>query len=73
MKFVTPVLMSFYVLSFSQFIKAIGSMIAVPPAGWLALQLGDRKLLSQVFGVVSLLSVVWLYFTEIEETKKSKT
>ena len=56
-------------LSFSQFVKAIGSMIAAPLAGWLALQFGDWKLLFLVFGVVSLLSVFWLYFTEIKETK----
>lgn len=55
-------------LSFSQFVKAIGSMIAAPFAGWLALQFGDWKLLFLVFGVVSVLSVIWLYFTNIEET-----
>jgi len=55
-------------LSFSQFVKAIGSMIAAPLAGWLALQFGDWKLLFLVFGVVSVLSVIWLYFTSIEET-----
>lgn len=59
-------------LSFSQFVKAIGSMIAAPLAGWLALQFGDWKLLFLVFGVVSLLSVIWLYFTEIEETKNTE-
>lgn len=59
-------------LSFSQFVKAIGSMIAAPLAGWLALQFGDWKLLFLIFGVVSLLSVVWLYFTEIEETKNTE-
>ena len=59
-------------LSFSQFVKAIGSMIAAPLAGWLALQFGDWKLLFLVFGVVSLLSAIWLYFTEIEETKNTE-
>lgn len=59
-------------LSFSQFVKAIGSMIAAPLAGWLALQFGDWKLLFLVFGVVSLLSVVWLYFTDIDETKNTE-
>jgi len=58
-------------LSFSQFIKSIGSMIAAPLAGWLALQFGDWKLLFLVFGVVSVLSVIWLYFTSIEETKNT--
>jgi len=59
-------------LSFSQFVKAIGSMIAAPFAGWLALQFGDWKLLFLVFGVVSVLSVIWLYFTNIEETKNTE-
>ncbi|MDO9254015.1 MAG: MFS transporter [Bacteroidales bacterium] len=59
-------------LSFSQFVKAIGSMIAAPLAGWLALKFGDWKLLFLVFGVVSLLSVIWLYFTKIEETKNTE-
>jgi MFS transporter, FHS family, L-fucose permease len=59
-------------LSFSQFVKAIGSMIAAPLAGWLALQFGDWKLLFLVFGVVSMLSVIWLYFTDIEETRNTE-
>lgn len=59
-------------LSFSQFIKAIGSMIAAPLAGWFALQFGDWKLLFLVFGMVSVLSVIWLYFTPVEETRNSE-
>jgi len=59
-------------LSFSQFVKSIGSMIAAPFAGWLALQFGDWKLLFLVFGVVSILSVIWLYFTNIEETRNTE-
>lgn len=58
-------------LSFSQFVKAIGSMIAAPLAGWFALRFGDWKLLFLVFGVVSVLSVIWLYFTPIDETRNS--
>lgn len=59
-------------LSFSQFVKAVGSMIAAPLAGILALQFGDWKLLFLAFGVVSLLSVIWLYFTKIEETSNTE-
>jgi len=59
-------------LSFSQFVKAIGSMIAAPLAGFLALQFGDWKLLFLIFGVVSLLSVFWLYSIKIEETKNTE-
>lgn len=55
-------------LSFSQFIKAIGSMIGAPLAGFFAIQFGDWKLLFLVFGIVSILSVVWLGSSRIEET-----
>lgn len=56
-------------LSFSQFIKAIGSMIAAPLAGYFALKFGDWKILFLVFGFVSMLSVLWLSMIRIEETK----
>jgi MFS transporter, FHS family, L-fucose permease len=56
-------------LSFSQFVKAIGSMIAAPLAGVFALRFGDWKILFLVFGVVSVLSVLWLSMIKIEETK----
>jgi FHS family L-fucose permease-like MFS transporter len=55
-------------LSFSQFIKALGSMIAPPLAGILAAQYGDWKLIFLIFGIVSLLSVIWLYSVKIEES-----
>ena len=57
-------------LSFSQFVKAIGSMIGAPLAGFFAIQFGDWKLLFLVFGIVSILSVVWLGSVKIEETKQ---
>jgi fucose permease len=56
-------------LSFSQFIKAVGSMIAAPLAGWFALQYGDWKILFIVFGIVSLLAVLWLAAVPVKETK----
>ena len=59
-------------LSFSQFVKSIGSMIAAPLAGWFALQFGDWKLLFLVYGIVSILTVLWLYFTKIEESKNTE-
>jgi fucose permease len=59
-------------LSFSQFVKAIGSMIAPPLAGWLAAQYGDWKLIFLAFGVVSILTVLWLGSTKIEETKNTE-
>jgi MFS transporter, FHS family, L-fucose permease len=57
-------------LSFSQFVKAIGSMIAAPLAGILASQFGNWKLLLAVFGVISILTAIWLSSTKIEESKQ---
>ena len=58
-------------LSFSQFVKSIGSMIAAPFAGWLALTYGDWKLMFIVFGVVTLLAVIWLGSVKIDESHGS--
>jgi len=54
-------------LSFSQFIKAIGSMVGPPLAAFLAAQFGDWKLLFLVFGIVTIISVIWLSGVRIEE------
>ncbi len=59
-------------LSFSQFVKAIGSMVAPYLATFFALRFGDWKILFLVFGGVSLLSVVWLHFTKIQETQSNE-
>jgi fucose permease len=59
-------------LSFSQFIKAIGSMIGAPLAGILASRFGDWKLMFLIFGVVSLLTVVWLGTVKIDERKQTE-
>jgi len=59
-------------LSLSQFIKAVGSMIAPPLAGWTAAQFGDWKLIFVAFGVVSLLSIFWLVLTPIAEAKSTE-
>jgi MFS transporter, FHS family, L-fucose permease len=59
-------------LSFSQFVKAIGSMIGAPLAAIFALQFGDWKLIFLIFGIVSILSVVWLGTVKIEETKQER-
>jgi len=55
-------------LSFSQFIKAIGSMIAAPLAALFFSRFGDWKLLFLVYGIISFLSVLWLSSVKIEET-----
>jgi len=55
-------------LSFSQFVKAVGSMIGAPLAAFFAAQFGDWKILFLVFGIVSILAVLWLGSAKIEET-----
>jgi MFS transporter, FHS family, L-fucose permease len=55
-------------LSFSQFIKSVGSMLGAPLAGLLAAQFGDWKLVLLVFGVISILAVVWLGAVNVGET-----
>jgi MFS transporter, FHS family, L-fucose permease len=55
-------------LSFSQFIKSVGSMLGAPLAGLLAAQFGDWKLVMLVFGVISILAVVWLGAVNVGET-----
>jgi len=55
-------------LSFSQFIKSIGSMVAPFLASYFALTFGDWKIVFLVFGVFSLLTVLWLHFTTVNET-----
>jgi fucose permease len=55
-------------LSFSQFVKAIGSMVAPYLATFFTLRFGDWKLTLLTFGAISFLSLVWLHFTKIEES-----
>ncbi len=57
-------------LSFSQFIKAIGSMLGAPLAALFAVKFGDWKLLFLVFGIVSILTALWLSTTKIDESYK---
>ena len=59
-------------LSFSQFVKAIGSMIGPPLAAVLASQFGDWKLMYLVFGVVTVLSIIWLSAVKIVESKQEE-
>ncbi|UCS91715.1 MFS transporter [Echinicola marina] len=59
-------------LSFSQFVKSIGSMVAAPLAGWFASQYGDWKLAFLVFAAISIITVVWLSLTPIEESRNTE-
>jgi FHS family L-fucose permease-like MFS transporter len=59
-------------LSFSQFVKAIGSMIGAPLAAVFASNFThDWKVLFLVFGIVSILAVVWLSLVKIDEGELS--
>jgi fucose permease len=55
-------------LSFSQFVKSVGSMAAPYLTTFFALRFGDWKLIFLTFGVVSLLSAGWLYSVKITES-----
>jgi len=65
---VVPANRSSSFLSFSQFVKAIGSMVAPFLAAFFAMSFGDWKIVFLVFGIFSLLSVTWLYFVPVTET-----
>jgi len=69
---VAPPKRSASLLSFSQFIKAIGSMVAPFIASYFAVKFGNWKLVFLVFGIFSLLNVLWLYFTPVEETRSTE-
>lgn len=56
-------------LSFSQFVKAVGSMVAPYLSTFFTIRFGDWRLTLVVFGVLSVLSVLWLHFSKIEETQ----
>jgi FHS family L-fucose permease-like MFS transporter len=60
-------------LSFSQFIKAIGSMLGAPLAAILAARFGDWKLLFLVYGFVSIISIAWLGVVKVDETRETRT
>jgi MFS transporter, FHS family, L-fucose permease len=58
-------------MSLSQFIKAIVSLLGPVITTAMAAIFGDWKLVFAVYALTSVLAVIWLYFTHIEETKSS--
>jgi fucose permease len=58
-------------MSLSQFIKAIVSLLGPVITTAMAAVFGDWKLVFAVYALTSVLAVIWLYFTQIEETKSS--
>ena len=59
-------------LSLSQFIKAITSLLGPIIATYAALTYSDWRWVFIVYAGVTLLSILWLYFTNIEENIKSE-
>jgi len=60
-------------MSLTQFFKAIVSLLGPIIAAFVATQFGDWKLVFAVYAVTSLIAVLWLYFTKIEESGADKT
>ena len=58
-------------MSLSQFIKAIVSLLGPIITTLMATVFANWKLVFAVYALTSVLSVLWLYFTNIEETKSS--
>lgn len=59
-------------LTLGQFFKAIASFIAPLIAGWAAVRFGNWRLLYPLFAAISLIPLLWLYFTSIEEMPSEK-
>ncbi len=69
---VTPASRFSSLMSLSQFIKAIVSLLGPIIATAMATSFGDWKLVFAVYAVTSFLAVFWLYATRIDETKTDK-
>lgn len=59
-------------MSLTQFVKAIVSLVGPIIAAVAATQFGNWKLVFAVYAVTSLIAVLWLYFTKIEESGADK-
>lgn len=59
-------------MSFSQFIKTIGSMMAAPLTALVLVKTGDWKLVFLFFAIVSVLAALLLYSVQIKETNENK-
>ncbi len=58
-------------MSLSQFIKAIVSLLGPIITTLMATMFGNWKLVFAVYAFTSVLAIIWLYFTQIEETKSN--
>ena len=57
-------------MSLSQFVKAICSLAGPLITTFIAAQFGNWKLVFAVYAIISGLTVLWLYFTPIEESQR---
>ena len=60
-------------MSLTQFMKAIVSLLGPIIATFVATQFGDWRFVFAVYAFTSLIAVLWLYFTKIEESGTDKT
>ena len=60
-------------LTFGQFVKAIASFIAPIIAAWAATTFGDWKILFPIFATISIIAVLLLGVTSIQESKRETT
>ena len=58
-------------MSLSQFVKAIVSLLGPAIAALMSTMFGNWKLVFAVYAFTSVLAIIWLYFTQFEETKSS--
>jgi len=56
-------------MSFAQFIKAISSLTGPIIAAWVAMRFENWKLVFAVYAITSFLAVIWLQFTQIDESE----
>lgn len=59
-------------MSLTQFVKAIVSLLGPIIATFVATHYGNWKLIFAVYAITSLMAVLWLYFTRIEESVVEK-
>jgi len=60
-------------MSLTQFMKAIVSLLGPIIATFVATQYGDWRFVFAVYAITSIIAVVWLYCTKIEESGTDKT
>jgi MFS transporter, FHS family, L-fucose permease len=58
-------------MSLSQFVKAIVSLLGPAITALMSAMFGNWKLVFAVYAFTSVLAIIWLYLTQIEETKSS--